>query len=272
MESSEAFEQGIEIAEGEDPFAGSDFGDWEQPTEVRPPQAPPTTYSDAPPLSIEKVEDEPEPEPVPQIAETPPQPAPQPVGAPPEPAPVAAQEPPSAAPTPVGVPAVAEPQTAPQTAAEAVEAPAPAPAPAPKPEPDDDELEDEEPEEPDEEPDLVAAADNGDAPMPVEPKDKAGRTTKRRYLLLRVDGDNKFSRLTWHENKGGELATSRSDGARRQTVVLAKDAEDALRFGYLASGAPPKGITLVPVAVQNFQPRTVAPIPPEPAKVRLRIS
>jgi hypothetical protein len=113
-------------------------------------------------------------------------------------------------------------------------------------------------------------AENGDAPMPVETRDKAGRTMKRRYILLRVEGD-KFSRLIWHEDKAGNLVSSRG-GGRRQTVVLAKDADDAIRFGYLAAGAPPKGIQLVAVAVQNFQPRTVAPIPPEPAKVRLRIS
>jgi hypothetical protein len=267
MEASESFEE-RELAEGEDPFAGSDFGDWEQPTEVRPSQPAPTTYSEAPPLSIERAEDES----ITQFAETPPEPAPEPVSTPVESAPVAAQEPPSVAATPLpDVQPPPEPQTAAESVSEPVEAPAPQPQPEPEPDEDyDDDLEDDEPE--DEEPDLVAAENNGEAPMPVEPKDKAGRTTKRRYLLLRVDGDGKFSRLSWHENRRGELVTSKAEGARRQTVVLAKDAEDALRFGFLASGAPPKGITMVPVAVQNFQPRTVAPIPPEPAKIRLRIS
>jgi hypothetical protein len=265
-ESSEAFEQGIEIGD-EDPFAGSDFGDWEQPSEVpsevRPPQ--PTTYSDAPPVEAS-----------PQNAGSPAEPAEVAPRAPAEPAPVAAQEPLSEAEAPVEVPVAAEPQSAPQTAAEAVEAPAPPPAPAPAPEPEPDEDDDTDDYDEDLEPeedDIEMAAGNGDAPLPVETKDRAGRTNRRRYILLRVDADgDKFTRLTWYEDKQRNVVSRNTTGAKRQTVVLARDADDAIRFGFVAAGAPAKGIQLVAVAAQNFQPRMVAPVPPEPQKIRLRIS
>ncbi|MFL5861101.1 MAG: hypothetical protein ACJ780_10010 [Solirubrobacteraceae bacterium] len=116
------------------------------------------------------------------------------------------------------------------------------------------------------------SAANGDAPVPEETKDKRGRVTHRRYVILRADGNGKFSQLEWHEDKQRKLANKGTPNAKRQKVVLARGTEEALKFGYAVVGSPPKGAELVAVAAAYFQVKNVAPIPPEPMKQRLQIN
>jgi hypothetical protein len=112
------------------------------------------------------------------------------------------------------------------------------------------------------------ATEDGDAPMPQETKDKRGRVTHRRYVILRAEDDTHYVQLDWHE-KDGKLVRS---GGKRQTVVLARGTEEALKFGYHVVDSPPGGAELVAVAAAYFQVRHVAPEPPEPMRQRLKIS
>jgi hypothetical protein len=112
------------------------------------------------------------------------------------------------------------------------------------------------------------ATEDGDAPMPQETKDKRGRVTHRRYVILRAEDDTHYVQLDWHE-KDGKLVRS---GGKRQTVVLARGTEEALKFGYHVVDSPPEGAELVAVAAAYFQVRHVAPEPPEPMRQRLKIS
>jgi hypothetical protein len=107
------------------------------------------------------------------------------------------------------------------------------------------------------------------AAPPAEKKDKGGKVTKRQYVLLQQTGQDTFKQLAWHEDKEGKLL-ARGSG-KRQRVVLARGTEDALKFGYAVVGAPQEGSTLVAVAASLFQPKKVKPLPPEPMKQRLQI-
>lgn len=112
-----------------------------------------------------------------------------------------------------------------------------------------------------------------DAPPPEETTDKRGRVVQRRYyLFVAADYTDMYKRLSWYEDDDHKIVAQNTKGAKRQTIVLAKTPEDALKVGFVAAGSPQNGVELVPVAVQNFQPRKVAPIPPEPMKQRLSIS
>jgi hypothetical protein len=117
---------------------------------------------------------------------------------------------------------------------------------------------------------AVAEMPEDEAPIPAEKVDKKKRVTHRRYTVLQVIGPDDFRRVSWYE-KDGKMAP-RGDGAKRQKVALARDAEGALAIGYAALGSPEKGAALVAVAHSLFQVKEVKPAEPEPAKRRLKIS
>lgn len=116
-----------------------------------------------------------------------------------------------------------------------------------------------------------AGGEDEDAPPPEEPKDASGKATRRRYLILQVTGPGKFEQVSWYEDKDGKMVP-RGAGAKRQTVALARGTEEALKIGFAALGAPNSGAHLVPVAQLHFQPKRIKPKPPEPARMRLEIS
>lgn len=124
----------------------------------------------------------------------------------------------------------------------------------------------------DEEPVQQADPDDDDAAEPEEVKDKSGKTTKRRYVILRVTDTGKFEQVSWYE-KDGKMLTSREPGAKRQRVLLARTTQHALEQGYIAVGQPQEGASLVAVAALHFQPKRVRPKAEErPRRVRLDIS
>lgn len=335
MEGHDTFQQGIEIGE-EDPFAGSDFGDWEQPSNDSPPVVPaaaPTVTATAPvsvtppqsPAGAPTPAQPPPPEP--QAAEAPSIPTPdgeQPAGAasgtpqastaapaaPPEAAPDApapAQQPPSA---PAGTAAPPTAQIASQSVAQEDEDPGlpwdeeaarreemgdvPIDTEGLPPVPADfefdrgetrvltqDDLDEagydgpiaQDGEVPVTHPAHPVNYESADAPVPDETKDKRGRVTHRRYVLLRADAkQGQFTQLDWFEDKNRNLVARNSAGAKRQTVVLARGTDDALKFGFAVVGSPQTGADLIAVAAAYFQVKKVEPEPPEPMKQRLRIS
>jgi hypothetical protein len=114
------------------------------------------------------------------------------------------------------------------------------------------------------------------AAEPVEPTDSRGRTTKRRYYILGIDGPGKFHQLSWYEDGDakpgeGKLVERGTPNAKKQSVRLARDPDDALAFGYAVLGAPPEGIRLIAVAALHFQPKMVKPKPVVPTRTRLQI-
>lgn len=113
-------------------------------------------------------------------------------------------------------------------------------------------------------------SDDGEITPPAEKTDKTGRVTHRRYLILRVDGNGKYTEVTWYE-KAGSIVSKGTSGAKRQKYALARGQEDALKIGYAALGAPPKA-NIVAVALSSFQPRVVEPEAPKPERARLKIS
>jgi hypothetical protein len=119
---------------------------------------------------------------------------------------------------------------------------------------------------------VDGAEPEADAPIPEETKDKRGRVTHRRYVILRHEGAGRFTQLDWYEDKQRKLVTKNTPGSKRQTVVLARGTEDALKYGYVIAGSPQKGVPLVAVAAAYFQVKNVAPQPPEPMKQRLQIT
>lgn len=111
-----------------------------------------------------------------------------------------------------------------------------------------------------------------EAAEPEEVKDKSGKTTKRRYIILRVLDNGKFEQVTWYE-KDGQMLARRESGAKVQRVLLARTTQHALEQGYIAVGEPSGGATLVAVAALHFQPKRVRPKADErPRRVRLDIS
>lgn len=110
-----------------------------------------------------------------------------------------------------------------------------------------------------------------DAPEPVEPTNERGKVTHRRYYVLRATDAGRFEQLSWHE-KDGKMVPRGTHGAKRQWVALARGADDALKIGYAALGAPLDGVKIVAVAALHFQVRTVKPKVPEPSRARLEIS
>lgn len=133
---------------------------------------------------------------------------------------------------------------------------------------------------------VQAAAEEATAELPVggdvqdadgpeisdAPKQDSGKTKKRRYYVLRVVDKGRFEQVTWYEDSKGKICDRAAKGAKPQHIVFAHGAEEALRVGYQALGAPTEGARLVAVAALHFQPKTVAPAPVQPARVRLSIS
>jgi hypothetical protein len=110
-----------------------------------------------------------------------------------------------------------------------------------------------------------------EAPEPQETKDAKGKVTHRKYVVLKVTGPGKFEQVSWYE-KDGKFCQKGTPGAARQTVCLARGTDDALRVGYAACGAPQDGVTLIAVAALYFQPRHVKPEPIVPSRMKLTIS
>lgn len=313
MEGSDAFGQGVEIGESEDPFAGTDFGDFgdepagpvaSEPTgELKtvdkegnevPPDAPAHAPADA--ASVESQEG--------QAAVPPPTPVAEPAVQSAED--VAANTQPSAGGVPRLTPeqakeearryreehgegeyapqkvqerlrAIAEREAAEKAAREAHDdVPPPEPVGEPEGDPTPPSSDDSptasvsEPSSPPgtDEPELDSEEEQ--APEPEETTDSSGKTTKRKYYILRPTGPGKFEQVSWYE-KDGKIVAKGTTGAKRQAVALARGAEDALKIGFVASGAPQDGITLVAVAALHFQPKPIKPRPPEPSRVRLQI-
>lgn len=109
----------------------------------------------------------------------------------------------------------------------------------------------------------------GDVAEP--PKEKEGGT-KRQYRLFTPEGNGKFAEVSWHEDKAGKVVPKGTTGAKKQTIVLARGQEDALRHGYLVLGQPSDGASLVAVAATYFQVKHVQPDEVQPVRQRLKIS
>lgn len=114
------------------------------------------------------------------------------------------------------------------------------------------------------------ATEEGDASVPAEKKDKTGRVTHRRYLILRPEGNGKYTEVVWYENSKGEMVEKGARGAKRQKYALARGQEEALKIGYAAMGAPARA-TIVAVALSAFQSKVVEPETPKPSAIRLKI-
>lgn len=300
MEASETFGAGVDDP-ADDPFAGSDFGELEGDDATLGGGAEiPTVNADGDVIDPPPAEKDPTPASSPASAAgaeatpaTSPAAAPSAPAAPSEPA-QPAETPPSAQATPAPTPEAATEQKtladAEQAVAEAVNevdvddtaaaeedlsvaqqaedvaaaaSPTPAAAAAP--------AAAETPALPTQAAAEESSADPEDAPPPDEKKDKRDRVTHRRYTILQVLGPDEFKRVSWYEDKDGKMV-ARGNGAKRQRIALARDGEQALAIGYAALGSPEKGVTLVAVAVSLFQPKTVQPDEPEPAKRKLKIS
>lgn len=121
-------------------------------------------------------------------------------------------------------------------------------------------------------PSATEGGESEDAPPPEEPKNEKGKTTHRRYYVMKVTDTGKYERVAWYEDKAGKMVAKGTAGAKRQTVALSRGTEDALKIGYIAVGSPVDGATLVAVAALHFQERRVRPKAPEPSKARLEIS
>ena len=283
-EGRDVFSQGVEVSD-DDPFAGSDFGDFGE-SDAEPasdvPNDLPVVNREGERVDAETVAETEAatPDSAPEVE----RPAAVPRGgavAPPEdamadwaPAPdTTPAEPPSlSAPAPASEAIEAEGGTGlppeAQNGSQGVTAETEAPPDDDRDETEDydDELEDDVDGEPEPEDEPEGQAEPPDAAVP---KDVAGH---RRYVVLRVDGPGKFSQVSWHENSKGKMVASNAPGAKRQTVVLSRTATDALRAGFVAVGSPENGVTLIAVAAVYFQPRRLKLKPPEPSRVRLDIS
>lgn len=288
MEASDVFAQGVEIGDGEDPFAGTDFGDFgaDGPTEARDEPA-----DDTPDLPVVNREGQPvEPDPTPAAANgttgstTEPGPTPEAQAAleslrasragTEDPTPPAESAGPTEAPTdesaaPAAAPAAQEPAAPP-------EASPGAPAPVAESEPQDAPDSPQPPSPPSEAASDGSATEEApveDAPEPQEPRSQvSGRVTHRRYVILRVIGPGKFEQIAWHVDGKGRMVQKGTGGAKRQTVALARGTDDALKIGYAAIGSPAEGTSLIAVAAAYFQVKKIKPMPVEPARQRLSIS
>lgn len=110
----------------------------------------------------------------------------------------------------------------------------------------------------------------GVAPVPEELKDKSGAITHRRYVLLTPEGNGKHREVTWHVDKGGKMVKKGTNGARKQSVCLARGQEEALAIGYNAMGSPENGVPLRAVALTYWGEIThVEPDPEPPIRQRL---
>lgn len=294
MEAS-GFTQPTEITEGDpfaqpavandDPFAGSDFGDFEQ--------SPPAVAEQPPVAPPEPAAEPPAPEPVPAPAAPPaPEPAPAPPAAPQEPA-QAPQEAPPTRPTPAAsdgttgsttdLPVVnREGERLTEQEARAAEGAAYAqenappeptapttPAPQASPEAAAALAALKERDTPDEQ---TQAAREAPAEPPAERTDAAGKKTHRRYVVLSVEGPGKFRQLEWREDNDGNMLPPGAKGGRRQSVCVARSSDEALKVGFAAMGSPDDGCTIIAVAAAYFQPKNVKPAAIVLSRTKIAIS
>lgn len=172
------------------------------------------------------------------------------------------QEPPAApAEAPEQPEAAAEPQTAPEAPVEPQEQPAPEAQPAT-------------PEEADAQPEAqpAAAADNGaqaqaDAEAAADP---GGKSPLRHYTLLYQTGDK-----VWTEYDLSTLADNMKEHAEVKDGVQylrARNADHARRIAWIIFGRPENGVTVNPVAKSSWNPKRLAPAPPQPTRERLSIT
>lgn len=111
--------------------------------------------------------------------------------------------------------------------------------------------------------DSVSGAESG--------RDKNGRKTHRKYLILRPIGPGQYEEVHWFEDADGRMVPKGTKGAKRKKSAMCRGQEDALRIGYIAVGSPPAA-PLIAVAQSAFMLKTVAPEAPQPSSVRLKIS
>jgi hypothetical protein len=302
MEGSDVF-AGSEIAGDDDPFAGTDFGDFDGGAEPQGDEAAQEAMAaglktvnkegeEVDPGTGKPVEGDADPTPAapaasagPTEAAADPTPATPPSGAGSSSAtggeserdpnvpeqgetPAVETQPP---PAPGPEPAIQTEPERPQEPAEQPAAPEPAPAAPPAaPEPAEEPAQtdgssSEQPAEGDETQD----ADEGNEPL--ELKDEKNRVTHRAYHVLRALTVGKFERVFFHVDAEGKIVPKGTEGAKRRSTVLARSAQDALVHGYKAVGAPADGVMLVAVPHSHFQLKPVRPKPPEPSKTRLQI-
>lgn len=256
-----------------DPFAGGadpfDPAATNEPTAVAPEEAP----ADEPQAAdIPIVDKEGEPveaaataEPDAPVEAPEPQPAEDGDGEPPEEPPAApaeAPEPPEAA---------EEPQEAADEPQDAPEAPEPTGAPVDAPAVNA-ELADRPDNDGDGEPDApTAPASNGDGEAPAaEAADPGGKSPLRHYALLYQTGENvwtEYDLSTLSEDMKQHAETK--DGKR---WLRARNADHARRIAWIIFGRPENGVTVNPVAKSSWNPKRLAPAPPEPTRERLVIS
>lgn len=94
---------------------------------------------------------------------------------------------------------------------------------------------------------------------------------KRAYRLFTPESVDKFTAVTWFENKKGEPVPKGTSGAKKQSIVMTADQEGALRFGWQIIGSPQDGCPLVAVADSQWTVRHVSPDPVQPVRQRLKI-
>lgn len=99
----------------------------------------------------------------------------------------------------------------------------------------------------------------------------AAKDSRRKYVLFTPDGNGKFTEVSWHEDKAGNVVP-RGQGTKKQTIVLARGQEDALHFGFGVMGKPQGGCKLVAVAETYWQVRHIEPDPDPPVRQKLKIS
>jgi hypothetical protein len=273
-EKEDVFTQAVEIGD-EDPFAGSDFGDFA--VEPDPESDIPADTTGLPVVNREgeRVDGQPEaaPEPPPPAPQAPSPQEPLAAEAPPAQAPAESEPPPpQAAPSaPAGVAGPPEAQIGSQSVVEDDEKPFTPPARDETRVLTEDDLAEAGHDGPVAEPDDAPVTYPASNPAPRAPRQQG--TSARGYIVLKVDSPGKFSQVSWFEDPDtGKMVAEGTVGAKRQTVVQARFRNDALKIGYLAVGSPPDGVTLIAVAATAFLPRKVRPKPPEPSKTRLDIS
>lgn len=237
-----------------DPFApgaGDPFASGGDPSGETPVQPEPDAEADIPTVNAEGQRIDPPAEPQADTGGT------AEVGQPPEPPdapeqPAEAPEPPAEQPEPPGAPA--EPQTTPAPPQEPQEQPqaeAPQEQPEAQPAPAQPATEEQQPEAP------APAADGGKSPL-------------RHYTLLYQTGDKQ-----WGEYDLTSIAADMKEHVGTEdgvTYLRARNADHARRIAWIIFGRPENGVTVNPVAKSSWNPKRLAPAPPQPTRERLSIS
>lgn len=118
---------------------------------------------------------------------------------------------------------------------------------------------------------TAQSAEEEQAPPPAEVKDKKGVVTHRPYVILTPDGEGKWREVHWWVDKGDKMVKKGTPGAKRQRLCSARGQEEALAVGYNALGSPDGGVKLVAIAETYFQPKQVEPDPVPVTRQRLKI-